>query len=432
MIITGLMSGTSADALDAALVEITDDVDGTLHLDLLAAHEVPFPDALTADIHRLLTPGEVPLELVSSVDRELGLHSAGAGAALLEASPDRTGRRCELVVTHGQTIRHEVVDGQVLSTLQIGQPAWIAERTGLPVLSDIRARDVAAGGSGAPLVSLLDHLLLAGRPGAAADRATAMLNLGGIANITVVAPGRETIAFDTGPANALIDVMARRLSGGAQRWDREGRLAAQGEVDQPLLEALLAEPYYARPAPKTTGKELFHGDHLDAALHRRATLPGPRPRDVDVVATVTALTARTVAQACRRHDVGEVVASGGGTRNPTLMRMLRAELTHGGALIELTTTDDAFGLPEGAKEACLTALLGWLSWHGLPGTLPSVTGAAHPSVAGRLTPGHDPLALPDPRGRMPDRLRIRRASEPAAAPTTTPAHQCPGGPECTP
>lgn len=399
MIIAGLMSGTSADALDVALVELTDDVEGAggaassapgdLRMRLIAHREVPFEEHLGLALLRLLEPDPVPLALLSSVDARLGRACADAVTAVLAD----TGVACDLVVAHGQTVRHDVTDGVVTATLQIGQPAWIAEATGVPVLSDVRSRDVAAGGQGAPLASILDHLLLAGD-----GERTAMLNLGGIANLTVVDPGLDPVAFDTGPANALIDLMARRITGEPRAVDRDGALAASGRPDPALLEALLSEPYYALPAPKTTGKELFHADYLDR--HLRAH---PDVSDLDAIATLTALTARTVADACRRHDVRRVIASGGGTRNPTLLRDLRAELGDG---VPVGTTDEALGLPEAAKEACLMALIGWLTWHGLPATLPSVTGATRGTLAGRLTPGARPLVLPPPRAALPARLVI--------------------------
>lgn len=399
MIIAGLMTGTSGDALDVAVVDATPETadpsgGGTrLALRLLDHREVAFPDDLGADILRLLEPRDVPLALVSSVDARLGRFSADAVARAL----DDAGATADLVVSHGQTVRHDVTSRHVTGTLQIGQPAWIAERTGAAVLSDLRARDVAAGGQGAPLAGLLDHLLLAG-----ASAPTAACNLGGIANITVVDPERDTIAYDTGPANALIDLMARRITGGEHACDRGGELAARGQVLPDLLDDLLAEPYYALDAPKSTGKELFHGDYLDEVLARYTTRNG-EPRPHDVIATLTRLTARTVAEACRRHGVTSVVASGGGTRNPTLMAALREEL--GDATL---ATTDRLGLPEGAKEAVLMTVLGWFTWHGLPAALPSVTGATHATLAGRLTPGSSGLRLPDPLDTPPTRLRIAR------------------------
>lgn len=405
MIIAGLMTGTSADALDVALVEfrteepsLGEQASGpTLSMRLLAFREAPLEEELALDILRLLEPDDVPLQLVSSVDARLGQFAADAVEVLCR----EIGTSCDLVVSHGQTILHDVVDGSVTSTLQLGQPAWIAEATGAPVLSDVRSRDVAAGGQGAPLASILDHLLLAN-----GKTPTALLNLGGIANLTVASPGAETIAFDTGPANALIDLMARRITGDPRGIDHDGALAARGTADPMLLEDLLADPYYAAPAPKSTGKEHFHSDYLDSRLERRRAAD-PTLDDVDVIATLTTLTARTVARACRDHGVRRVVASGGGTRNPTLMALLRTELEVAfGADVNLRTTDEALALPGDAKEACLMALLGWLSWHSLPATLPSVTGAARGTIAGRLTPGRGPLQLPPPLHRMPTSLRV--------------------------
>lgn len=405
MIIAGLMTGTSADGLDLVIAEfrpdpISDteptpsfDLVGadptTLAVRILAERETPFDDRLSADILRLLEPADLPLSLVSSVDARLGLFCADALSELC-ADHDLTP---DLVVSHGQTVRHDITDGQVTSTLQLGQPAFIAERLGAPVISDVRSRDVAAGGQGAPLVGLLDSLLLSD-----AEAPTAVLNLGGIANITVIEPGHDPIAFDTGPANALIDILARRITDGRQSYDSDGALGAAGTVDEDLLTELLTEPFYARPAPKSTGKELFHAAYLDSYLE-----PHPHLGEHDQIATVTALTARTIAEAARRHDVTTVIASGGGTRNPELMRRLGEELGEG---IVLTSTDEAFGLPEGSKEALLMALLGWLSWHGLDGTQPSLTGAIGPRIAGRFTPGDGPLRLPEPLHRRPTRLRL--------------------------
>jgi anhydro-N-acetylmuramic acid kinase len=404
MIIAGLMTGTSADGLDLVIAEflpdptVGSDLVGadptTLTVRILAERESPFDEELHADILRLLEPADVPLSLVSSVDGRLGRFSAEALAELCQdaaVTPD-------LVVSHGQTVRHDITEGRVTAALQLGQPSFIAEALGTPVLSDVRSRDVAAGGQGAPLVGLLDSLLLG-----EVETPTAVLNLGGIANITVIAPGHDPIAFDTGPANALIDVLARRITDGADNCDRDGVLAAKGNVDDDLLTALLAEPYYRQEPPKSTGKELFHAAYLDEFLDAH-----PYLGEHDQIATVTALTVRTIAEAVRRFDVTTVIASGGGTRNPELMRRLGDEL---GENVELTSTDAALGLPEGSKEALLMALIGWLSWHGLDGTEPSLTGASRPRIAGRFTPGDGPLHLPEPLHRRPTRLRLADQTE---------------------
>lgn len=394
MIIVGLMTGTSADALDLALVDFSEPEQAPGHelvMELLDHREIPFSDALGHDLLRLLEPDPVPLSLLADVDSRLGILSAEAVEQMLA----ERGVECDLVVSHGQTVQHLLVDGDVRGTLQIGQPAWIAERIGCAVLSDVRSRDVTVGGQGAPLASMLDQLLLAGTP-----EPTAALNLGGIANLTIVAPGADPLAYDTGPANALIDVMARRISGDPRAFDRNGTMASSGEVDHELLDALLDEPYYRRPAPKSTGKELFHRAYLEPMLTARPDLDPD-----DVIATLTRLTAETVAAECHRHGVTRVVASGGGTHNPVLMAALADALGRTVVLEETAT----LGLPGDAKEATLMALLGWLSWHGLPGTLPSCTGASRGTLAGRFTPGEKPLQLPEPRAHPPHHIRLRNA-----------------------
>jgi anhydro-N-acetylmuramic acid kinase len=285
---------------------------------------------------------------------------------------------------------HWVEDGHARGTLQLGRPAWIAERTGLPVVSDLRARDVAAGGQGAPLASTLDRLWLRDLAAASGKPAVA-LNIGGIANITIVHPDGHAIAYDTGPGNALLDLAAFRTTG--RRSDVDGGLAASGQIRQELLSRLLAEPYYSAEPPKSTGKELFHADYLDAALDGLTVEPE------DLLATLTELTARTIAEACT--GAGTVVASGGGVENPVLMRTLGGHLA-GTRLV----TSDELGLPRGAKEAYLTALLGWLTWHGIPANVPGATGASGPRLLGSITPGSTPLALPRAHTATVTRLRV--------------------------
>lgn len=297
------------------------------------------------------------------------------------AGVELAGGTADAVVSPGQTVFHWVEDGRVRGTLQLGAPARVAARVGVPVLHDLRSADVAAGGQGAPLVPAFDALLLDPEAGA-----RAALNLGGIANLTVVAPGAPVLGYDVGPANALLDAAARRFLD--RPCDVDGARAAAGRVHAALLARLLAEPYYAAPPPKSTGKELFHGGYLDAAL---AALGEPVAAD-DVLATLTELTARTVAGACDRHRVTEVVAAGGGVRNPTLRARLAAL---GEGRWRLRTTDE-LGVPAQAKEAYAFALLGWLSWHGLPGAVPSVTGASRAAVLGSWTPAGPSVAAPRP------------------------------------
>lgn len=387
MIVVGLISGTSMDGIDVAAADLRFDGD-VLRLTPLADAAVAYSPELRAALGAVLPPAGTTVDALCRLDNLVGREFAEA-ASVLGVTPD-------LVVSHGQTVFHWVEDGSVGGTLQIGNPAWIAEATGAPVLSDLRSADVAAGGQGAPLVGLFDVLLLgpAGEPQAA-------LNLGGIANLTVVAPGAEPVAFDAGPANALLDAAVARLSGGSETHDAGGRRAGRGRVDEPLLAVLLDDPYYDQPPPKTTGKERFHLGYLDAALAR---LPAPPPDD-DLCATLTAHVAEVVAAACRRHGVRHVVASGGGTANPTLMAALAGRL----APAALRTVDD-LGLPSAAKEAYAFATLGFLSVHGLPGTLPSLTGARHPTVLGRLSAGPRPVPVAPRPVALPARLVVEAGS----------------------
>ncbi|WP_262702327.1 MULTISPECIES: anhydro-N-acetylmuramic acid kinase [Streptomyces] len=387
MRVIGLMSGTSHDAVDAAAADLVLDGD-TVVLAPLGLVSEAYPEALRSALSAALPPAATTMRDVCVLDTRIGQAFA---ALAVRADRELCQGRTDLIGSHGQTVYHWAEGGRVHGTLQLGQPAWIAEATGCPVVSDLRTRDVAAGGQGAPLVSLVDVLWLRGRPGVCAA-----LNLGGIANITVVSGAGEPLAFDTGPANALIDAAVGDLTGGRLDHDADGALAARGSVHEPLLERLLAEPYYALPAPKTTGKELFHASYLRAAL----AATGPVPDD-DLVATVTELTARTVADAVRSVHATEVIASGGGTRNPTLMGALRREL----GPIALRTSDD-LGLPAAAKEAYAFAVLAFLTAHGLAGTVPSCTGARRASVLGSITPGRRGLGLPAPGRPAPTRLEV--------------------------
>jgi anhydro-N-acetylmuramic acid kinase len=382
MRVIGLMSGTSYDAIDAAAADLRLDGD-QLVLTPLGMLSQPYPDELRAAVAAALPPAPSSVEEVCKLDTGIGQAFA---AVARQAVEQLCGGYADLIVSHGQTMFHWVDGGSVRGTLQLGQPAWIAEATGVPVVSDLRARDVAAGGQGAPLVSIIDVLWLRGRPGV-----PVALNLGGIANITVV--HGEPVAFDTGPANALIDAVVAELTG--QAFDADGVMAARGQVHLELLERLMAEPYYGRPAPKSTGKELFN---LAYVAHAMEGLPVIAAEDL--VATVTTLTARTVADAVRRYGGTEVVASGGGIRNPVLMHLLADELD-----VPVRTTDE-LGIPSAAKEAYAFAVLGFLTVHGLGGTVPSCTGARHSSVLGSVTPGPSGLPTISGEARPPVRLLV--------------------------
>ncbi|MER6526837.1 anhydro-N-acetylmuramic acid kinase [Streptomyces sp. NPDC001508] len=387
MRVIGLMSGTSYDAIEAAAADLTLNGD-ELHLRPLGHLSRPYPGDLRDLIAATLPPASTTTQAVCALDTGIGQAFADAARHALRELCDGA---ADLVVSHGQTMHHWVEDGIVRGTLQLGQPAWIAEATGLPVVSDLRSRDVTAGGQGAPLVAMTDTLLLRALPGT-----PAALNLGGIANVTVVAPGTDPLAFDTGPANALLDAAVRHFTAGAAAYDEDGRRAAAGRTDPDLLAFLLDDPYYRRPAPKSTGKEHFHLPYLHRALD---AVPTPRPDDV--LATLTRLTAVTVADACRTHGVTELIVSGGGARNPVLMRMITEELP--GVPVR---PSDALGLPSDAKEALAFAVLGFLTVNGLPGALPSGTGARRATLLGSITPGLLPLRLCEPAAQPPRLLRI--------------------------
>lgn len=384
MRVLGLMSGTSHDGIDSAVVDWSPDGD-VLTGAVEHTGTRPYEGWLRERIAGALPPGPADMAEVCRLDTLVGQAFADAAEA---CGP------VDLICSHGQTMFHWVEDGRVRGTLQLGQPAWIAERTGVPVVSDLRARDVAAGGQGAPLVSYLDLLLLDGLPGP-----SGALNLGGIANLTVRDAGT---AYDTGPASALMDAAVSAATGAP--YDEDGRLAASGEVHEGLLADLLAEPYYRAPPPKSTGKELFHPGYLAGK-----TSPY-RPALPDLLATLAALTAETVAAEIRRHRLETVVVSGGGVRNPVLMAMLAARA--GDTRI---VPSDELGVPADAKEAIAFSLFGWLAAHGLPATVPGCTGASGPRLLGAITPGAGALRLPEPLGEGPRRLRFTTASASASA-----------------
>lgn len=370
MNVIGMISGTSYDAIEAVATELTLR-DGGVHAVLVEHVSVPYDDSLRTRVANVLPPSATTIDEVCELDTLVGRAFADVADAL--------SRRCfggevDVVCSHGQTVFHWVVDGHARGTLQIGQGAWIAESTGATVVSDVRSRDVAAGGHGAPLASLVDVLLLGRNP----DVVRGALNLGGIANVTVVGPVREPLAFDIGPANALMDAAVAWVSDDAQSFDDGGVRARRGRVDDSLLEDLLSEPYYGAPAPKSTGKELFNLSYLRERLGGRGVAPD------DLVATLCELTARTVARAVVEQRVTELFVSGGGTRNPTLMAAISRELSgHGVTMSPI----DVFGVPEAAKEALLFALIGFLSVQGFEGSIASCTGASHATILGSIIPG---------------------------------------------
>lgn len=389
MTVVGLISGTSFDAVETAAARFSLD-DQTITMRPLGTQSTALTAPLRARIARCLPPGTTSVEEICQLDTELGqLFAAAAKHQIGALTPDEA----DLVVSHGQTVYHWVDSGRALGTLQLGQPAWISEATGLPVISDLRAKDIARGGQGAPLATTLDALLLLH------DQARrGSLNLGGIANITVRNQAGDVIACDIGPANGLMDSAVADLTNGRRRMDTGGEMAARGTVDGDLLTRLLAEPYYQLPPPKSTGKELFHPGYVAEFAGARALRPD------DLLATLAELTARLVSDACREHRIDELVVAGGGLRNPFLMARI-ADLCAPARVISIAS----YGIPPEAKEAYLFALLGYLSVHGLDGTIASATGARCGSILGSLTPGSAPLRLPPPATATPTKLNVATA-----------------------
>jgi anhydro-N-acetylmuramic acid kinase len=375
----GLMSGTSMDGVDAALLELGG-VPGDVEWALLAFRSQPYGDEQRARIKEAVERGTP--ELLTRLHADLGQWLAEAAVTLLlEAGVPAS--EVGVIGSHGHTVWHiPPVRGFRGATLQLGDPATIAERTGIDVVSDLRARDMAAGGQGAPLVPYADRILFS-REG----RARALQNLGGIGNVTWLPPiGSEldVLAFDTGPGNALLDLAAERATGGAQRCDLDGRLAAQGSVDDALLERLRADPFFTLVPPRSTGRERFGHALLDELLAER--IPDSEQEWADLLATLTALTARSVGDAYRTwiapRGVDEVVLTGGGAKNPELVRRIARELDP----IPLAPAG-TLGMDPDAREAAAFAVLAWAHLLGAPGNVPSATGAAGPRVLGSFTPG---------------------------------------------
>lgn len=358
----GLMSGTSADGIDAVLVDFSGDTPR-----LRAAHNHPWPSALREKMVAL-AQGNAPLGLdaFGRLDIQIGHGFADAALALLKES-GTVAHDVRAIGSHGQTLRHRP-DGPYPFTLQLGDPTVIAERCGIDVVADFRRADVAAGGQGAPLVPAL-HAMLLGRPG----QARVVLNLGGIANITVLAADGGVRGFDTGPANGLLDAWCQRHRG--EPYDSDGAFAAGGRVDPPLLRALLGDPYFALPPPKSTGREYFHLDWLAAQPRLAKVAPA------DVQATLLELSARSVADAIAVHapDATEVLACGGGVHNGALMRRLSELLAP-----RVLCSTARFGVDPDYLEATAFAWLARQRLLGLPGNLPAVTGARGPRVLGAI------------------------------------------------
>jgi anhydro-N-acetylmuramic acid kinase len=380
VLVCGLMTGTSLDGIDAALVEIEGDGVDSLRWELRRSVTIPHPPERREQIHRTIVAGDAAG--VARLHARMGEWLAAGVAEVCRAAGIEPAE-LDLIGSHGQTIWHEPPDGRSRgATLQIGCAATIAERTGVAVVSDFRTRDLAAGGHGAPLVPWVDRALFS-QPG----RARALQNIGGIANVTWIPPKesrQEVLAFDTGPGNVLIDAAVAAATDGRLGYDEGGALAARGTVDDDLLEEMLRHPYFESSPPKSTGRELF-GRPMVARL---IEVLEPEGDDdwLDLVATMTELTARTIATAYQRwlvpHGVDEVVVTGGGAKNPTLMARIQDLLD------PLPVHDSAvLGVGPMEKEALAFAVLAWAHVRGIPANEPAATGASGRRVLGSYTPG---------------------------------------------
>jgi anhydro-N-acetylmuramic acid kinase len=390
----GLMSGTSMDGIDAAIVTIqtgehADDVSAQVE----AYQTIPYPHAVDAML-RALVASDGPARSPHAVVRDLCALNFAIGEAFASAALALAGDAIgsiDLIGSHGQTVYHLPDDdgelGFVRSTLQIGEPAVIAARTGITCVGDFRVADIAAGGQGAPLVSYVDYLLLRD-----ARESRVALNIGGIANLTLLPAGcgMESIrAFDIGPGNMLIDQAVAHFSGDRARYDERGAIAAGAAICKPLLDWIQRHPYFARGWPKTTGREEF-GDAYFRAVLEHAHACGATAEET--IATLTCCTARTIADAIP-SSVQRVIVSGGGAFNDTLMALLNSALGERSASPAAISLSGEFGIPPDAKEALAFAVLAYETVRGRFGNVPKATGAARAAILGKIAPGENFSAL---------------------------------------
>ena len=383
MIVAGVMSGTSADGVDVALVRL----EPRLHtrFELLGHAEYPYPKKVRAAVLAAMNASQASVADLSRLNFLLGdLYSE----AVL-ATERQFHVKVDLVGCHGQTLYHQgelqhFLGRQIAATWQTGEPAIIAAKVGVPVVSDFRPADIAAGGKGAPLVPFLDYMLFRD-----ARVGRIVQNIGGIANLTAIparAAARNVFAFDTGPGNMVIDAVTEKLFG--RPFDRGGKIAASGKVLDQVVNKLLQRPFFRKPPPKTAGREEFGRDFVREFLR---SCRGCRKQDV--VATATALTAKSIANAVRRfvtsHSTSarkpafhEMILSGGGANNSALVAMLTSELALLGLRLRFS---DEFGLPSAAKEAVAFAVLAHETWHRRPSNIPSATGARRAAVLGKIS-----------------------------------------------
>ncbi len=412
MIVAGVMSGTSADGVDVAICRISAGPDGAPRVKVVGHRAFPYPRAVRSAVLRAMEGHAMPAAEFSRLAWRLGAVYADCVSKACADLGVRTGpggtqpasgraAKLNLVGCHGQTVYHQAVaerylGAKVRCTSQIGEAAVLAEHLRCPVVSDFRPADLAAGGQGAPLVPMLDWTVFR------SPRVGRVLqNLGGIGNLTALPAGADlgrVLAFDTGPANMVIDTCMRRLFG--RNFDRGGAVARRGRVLQDVLQEALRNPFFSTPPPKSCGREEF-GEHFSTQWIRRCqksvakskSHSQPHSKDADIVATATALTSASIVQAYRNFVLPhmapttrtvEYLVAGGGAKNTTLLDMLRTGLHPMGAHVRDMAE---LGFAPQAKEAVAFALLAWLTWHQLPGNVVSATGARHPAVLGKVSFG---------------------------------------------
>ena len=383
--VVGMMSGTSVDGVDAALVEISG-TDSEPKVKLLAFENKPYPPQVREKIFSLFTPANATVDKVGYMNFLLGEIYAKSALNVIEKAGLKP-EDIDAIGSHGQTIWHapipESPDGiPVAYTIQIGEGSVIAERTGITTVSDFRVADMAAGGQGAPLVPFSEYLLYR------REKETILLqNIGGIGNMTVMPAGakpRDIFAFDTGPGNMIIDAVISAVTNGEKTYDAGGEMAAKGKVCGALLDILKEEPYYSQPLPKTTGREHFGVQYTAKILDWWKKNPIPAE---DLLATVTDLTAYSIADAYERYvlpkyQASEIIVGGGGSYNATLLGFMKKRFAPHGVAVR---TQEDLGLSSDAKEAVAFALMADCCLRGKANTLPSVTGAKHPAVMGKIS-----------------------------------------------
>ena len=384
MLVVGLMSGTSMDGITAALVDIRDLPGGSekLRVELVAHETVPFSMELRERLITLSESGSI--QELCVLNFYLGELFADAALRVIKKA-GKCPHEVDLIGSHGQTVCHlprgldTAGEFSRPSTLQIGEIDVIAERTGITTVGDFRPRDMAAGGEGAPLIPYVDYVLFADP-----ERSRVLLNIGGIANVTYLPAGVDlngVKAFDTGPGNMVIDRIVQEVSGGKKRFDMDGAMAASGRIDQEFLRELMQHPFIHRPPPKSTGREEF-GESFANQLFKEARRRGLGPEDL--VATVTAFTVESIVENCRRFlgPFEELIASGGGAYNLTIMRWLAERLPG----VKVTTTEE-YGIPVQAKEAVGFAVLAYQALKKRPNNVPAATGAKKHVVIGKIAWG---------------------------------------------